>query len=125
MSTHLAELRQAADLADDDRRAIGRIPEVLREPAAAAAAWERWEAAHETLTAARREAGLEEWRPASEHRYRAAERPRSRTWCAVAAAMQTSHADPGWRTAWEHVDATGDNHLRAVQREGQQASRTV
>lgn len=39
---------------------------------------------------------------------------------AVAAAMQTSHADPGWRTAWEHVDATGDNHLRAVQREGQQ-----
>lgn len=59
VSTHLAELRQAADLADDDRRAIGRIPEVLREPAAAAAAWERWEAAHETLTAARREAGLE------------------------------------------------------------------
>ena len=60
MSTLLAELRRAADLADDDRRAIGRIPEVLREPGAAAAAWARWETAHEALTAACREAaGLE------------------------------------------------------------------
>jgi len=38
VSAQLAELRQAADRADDDRRAIGRIPEVLREPGAAAAA---------------------------------------------------------------------------------------
>ena len=60
MSTRLAELRQAADQADDDRRALGAIPEVLREPGIAAAAWARWETAHETLTAARREAGLEE-----------------------------------------------------------------
>ena len=47
VSTQLWPTRQAADLADDDRRAIGRIPEVLREPGAAAAAWKRWEAAHE------------------------------------------------------------------------------
>jgi hypothetical protein len=59
VSAQLAELRQAADRADDDRRAIGRIPEVLREPGAAAAAWARWETAHEALTAARREAGME------------------------------------------------------------------
>ena len=60
MSTHLAELRQAADQADDDRRALGAIPEVLRDPGAAAAAWERWETAHEELTAACREAtGME------------------------------------------------------------------
>jgi len=60
VSTQLAELRQAADQADDDRRAIGRIPEVLRDPGAATAAWERWEAAHEELTAACREAaGME------------------------------------------------------------------
>ena len=60
MSTHLAELRLAADQADDNRRAIGRIPEVLRQLGAAAAAWERWETAHQTLTAACREAaGME------------------------------------------------------------------
>ena len=60
MSIHLARLRQAADQADDDRRALGRIPEVLREPGAAMTAWERWETAHEALTAACREAaGLE------------------------------------------------------------------
>jgi len=60
VSTHLAELRQAADQADDNRRAIGRIPEVLRQPGAAAAAWQRWEAAHEALTAACRDAaGME------------------------------------------------------------------
>ena len=60
MSTQLAELRQAADQADDNRRAIGRIPEVLREPGAAAAAWERWEAAHAELTTACHEAtGME------------------------------------------------------------------
>ena len=33
MSTHLAELRQAADQADDNRRAIGRIPKVCSSPA--------------------------------------------------------------------------------------------
>jgi hypothetical protein len=41
---------------------------------------------------------------------------------AITAAMQTSYRDPGWRTAWEHVDAAGDNHLRSVQREQQQAT---
>lgn len=60
MSTHLAELRQAADQADNDRRALGAIPEVLRDPGAAAAAWQRWETAHEELTTACREAaGME------------------------------------------------------------------
>jgi hypothetical protein len=59
VSTLLAELRRAADQAGDDRRAIGSVPGVWRDPGAAAAAWARWEAAHEALTAARREAGLE------------------------------------------------------------------
>ena len=36
---------------------------------------------------------------------------------AVTAAMQTRPADPGYRAAWEHVDATGDSHLRSVERE--------
>ena len=59
MSTHLAELREAADRADDDLRAIGGIPEVLRRPDAEDEAYTRWEAAHQTLTAARREAQRE------------------------------------------------------------------
>lgn len=59
MSTHLAELREAADQADDDLRAIGHIPGVLRQPAAEDEAYARWEAAHEALTAARREAQRE------------------------------------------------------------------
>ena len=62
MSTHLADLLMAADRADDDRRAFGRVPEVLQQPGAAHEAYERWEAAHRALTEAReaetdREAG--------------------------------------------------------------------
>ena len=41
---------------------------------------------------------------------------------AVTTAMQTGYTDPGWRKAWEHADATGDNHLRSVQRGRQQAA---
>lgn len=41
---------------------------------------------------------------------------------AVTAAMQVSYREPGWRTAWEHVDTTDDSHLRSVQRERQQAT---
>ena len=59
MSTHLAELLEAADQADDDLRAIGRISEVLRPPRAEGEAYARWEAAHEALTTARREAQVE------------------------------------------------------------------
>ena len=59
MSTHLAELLEAADQADDDLRAIGRIPGVLRRPGAEDEAYARWEAAHEALTTARREAQME------------------------------------------------------------------
>ena len=36
---------------------------------------------------------------------------------AITAAMQTRYRDPGWRSAWEHVDATDANHVRSVQRE--------
>jgi hypothetical protein len=58
----LAELARAENAADAQRRAVGRIPEALREPGAARAAYARWEAAHKALTAAReaetgREAG--------------------------------------------------------------------
>ncbi len=59
MSIHLAELREAADQADDDLRAIGGIPGVLRRPGAESEAYARWTAAHEALTAARREAQME------------------------------------------------------------------
>jgi len=41
---------------------------------------------------------------------------------AITAAMRTRYTNPGWRTAWEHVDTTDDNHLRSVQRERQQAT---
>jgi hypothetical protein len=54
MSTHLADLLMAADRADDDRRAFGRVPEVLQQPGAAQEAYERWEAAHRALTEARK-----------------------------------------------------------------------
>ena len=59
MSTHLAGLLEAADQAADDLRAIGGIPGVLRRPDAEDEANARWEAAHEALTAARREAQME------------------------------------------------------------------
>jgi hypothetical protein len=36
---------------------------------------------------------------------------------AVTTAGQTRYADPGWHSAWEQVDATGNNHLRSVRRE--------
>lgn len=52
MST-LLELGKAVDEADDERRAVARVPEVLREPGAADEAWNRWVAAREALTAAR------------------------------------------------------------------------
>ena len=39
-----------------------------------------------------------------------------------AVTMQVSYRDPGWRTAWEHVDTIDDSHLRSVQRERQQAT---
>ncbi len=60
--TRLAELVQAENRADADRRAVGRIPDVLRQPGAAHRAHARWEAAHQALTEAReaetdREAG--------------------------------------------------------------------
>ena len=51
--TRLAELLQAENRADDDRRAFGRVPEVLQQPGAAQEAYERWEAAHKALTEAR------------------------------------------------------------------------
>jgi hypothetical protein len=50
--SRLAELVQAENRADDERRAVGAIPEVLRDPAAADEAYARWEAAHRALTAA-------------------------------------------------------------------------
>ena len=49
----LAELARAETMADAQRRAVGRVPEHLREPDAARSAYARWEAAHEALTAAR------------------------------------------------------------------------
>jgi hypothetical protein len=63
MSTLLAELVRAENSADAERRAVGRIPEVLREPGATYEAYTRWEAAREALSAAReaetdREAGI-------------------------------------------------------------------
>lgn len=54
----LAELLKAETRADDARRGVGRIPEVLREPGAEQAAYGRWETAHRELMAAR-EAELE------------------------------------------------------------------
>jgi hypothetical protein len=48
----LAELVKAEDAADAQRRAVARIPEHLKEPDTARSAWDRWEAAHEALTAA-------------------------------------------------------------------------
>jgi hypothetical protein len=53
VSTHLAELVQAENRADDERRAVGAIPEVLREPDAAREAYDQWMAAHQALAAAR------------------------------------------------------------------------
>ena len=41
---------------------------------------------------------------------------------AITAAMQTRYADPGWRSAWEHVGATDDNHVRSVKREAATAA---
>ena len=60
--TRLAELVRAENSADSDRRAVARVPDVLRQPGAAHDAHARWEAAHQTLTEAReaetdREAG--------------------------------------------------------------------
>jgi hypothetical protein len=49
----LAELVQAENRADADRRAVGRVPDVLRQPGAAREAHARWEAAHQALTEAR------------------------------------------------------------------------
>lgn len=51
--TRLAELVHAETAADADRRAVARIPDVLRQPGAAHDAHARWEAAHQALTAAR------------------------------------------------------------------------
>jgi hypothetical protein len=41
---------------------------------------------------------------------------------AITTAGQASYAEPGWRGAWETVDATGGNHLRSVQRESATAA---
>jgi len=53
----LAELVQAENRADADRRAVGRVPDVLRQPGAAHEA-HAWTAAHQALTEAR-EAGTD------------------------------------------------------------------
>lgn len=50
--TRLAELLKAENNADDARRAVGGITEVLREPGAEDAAYAHWEAAHRALTEA-------------------------------------------------------------------------
>jgi hypothetical protein len=60
--TRLAELVRAENSADADRRAVARVPAVLRQPGTAHEAYARWETAHQALTAARdaetdREAG--------------------------------------------------------------------
>jgi len=55
----LAELVKAEDTADAQRRAVGRIPEVLRQPGAAHDAYARWEAAHQALSAALRQRSCE------------------------------------------------------------------
>jgi len=54
----LAELVQAENRADADRRAVGRVPDVLRQPGAAHEAHARWKAAHQALSEAR-EAGTD------------------------------------------------------------------
>ena len=51
--TRLAELVRAETAADADRRAVARVPDVLRQPGAAHEAHTRWEAAHQALTVAR------------------------------------------------------------------------
>ena len=48
----LAELVQAENRAHADRRAVGRVPDVLRQPGAAREA-HAWKAAHQALTEAR------------------------------------------------------------------------
>jgi hypothetical protein len=53
MSTRLAELVRAESAADADRRAVARVPEVLRQPGAAHEAYARCEAAHAALMEAR------------------------------------------------------------------------
>jgi len=53
MSASLAELVRAVNRADADRRAVASVPEVLRHPGSVHEAYARWEAAHQTLTAAR------------------------------------------------------------------------
>ena len=45
----LTELLKQENAADDARRAVGRVPEVLREPGAAQEAHDRWEDAHQAL----------------------------------------------------------------------------
>ena len=57
--THLAELVRAENSAAADRRAVARVPDVLRQPGAGREAHARWEAAHQALTAAREAAELE------------------------------------------------------------------
>ena len=54
----LTELLKQENAADDDRRGVGAIPEVFREPGAAQKAYDRWLAAHQALTEAR-EADME------------------------------------------------------------------
>jgi hypothetical protein len=66
--TRLAELVQAENRADADRRAVGRVPDVLRPPGAAHEAYERWEAAHRALTEARE--AETDGRPGIEHHLR-------------------------------------------------------
>ena len=48
----LRDLLEAEMDADDARRAVGAIPEVLRPPGAAAEAYGRWEQAHAALRTA-------------------------------------------------------------------------
>ena len=55
--SRLAQLVQAESRADADRRAVGRVPDVLRRPGAAHEA-HAWKAAHQALTEAR-EAGTD------------------------------------------------------------------
>jgi hypothetical protein len=53
------ELVHAENSADADRRAVARVPDVLRQPGAAHEAHAHWEAAHQALTEAREAADLE------------------------------------------------------------------
>jgi hypothetical protein len=55
----LQALLEAEMDADDARRAVGAIPEVLRPPDAAAEAHARWEQAHAALRTALNEPGPE------------------------------------------------------------------